>query len=58
VLNIGYDLGFLPRTVFTMLVVMAVLTTVMTGPLLNFLLPKMAALEGGGVVARAGASIG
>lgn len=42
VLNIGYDLGFLPKTSFTMLVVMAVVTTVMTGPLLNFLLPKMA----------------
>lgn len=42
VLNIGYDLGFLPKTSFTMLVMMAVVTTIMTGPLLNFLLPKMA----------------
>ncbi|WP_310496026.1 cation:proton antiporter [Sandarakinorhabdus sp.] len=40
VLNIGYDLGVLPRPVFTMLVVMAVITTVMTGPLLRWLLPK------------------
>jgi Kef-type K+ transport system membrane component KefB len=46
VLNIGYDLGFLPRTVFTMLVIMAVVTTLMTGPLLNVLLPKMRRLEG------------
>lgn len=40
VLNIGYDLGFLPQDVFTMLVIMAVVTTVMTGPLLVWLLPK------------------
>jgi len=46
VLNIGYDLGFLPRTTFTMLVIMAVLTTIMTGPLLNVLLPKMRRLAG------------
>jgi Kef-type K+ transport system membrane component KefB len=47
VLNIGYDLGFLPRNVFTMLVIMAVVTTLMTGPLLNSLLPKMLDLEAG-----------
>ncbi len=41
VLNIGYDLGFLPQRVFTMLVVMAVVTTVMAGPLLALLLPRM-----------------
>jgi Kef-type K+ transport system membrane component KefB len=40
VLNIGYDLGFIPRKVFTMLVIMAVATTVMTGPLLRALLPR------------------
>lgn len=40
VLNIGYDLGFIPRKVFTMLVIMAVVTTVMTGPLLSVLLPR------------------
>jgi Kef-type K+ transport system membrane component KefB len=39
VLNIGYDMGFLPQKVFTMLVIMAVVTTVMTGPLLKWLLP-------------------
>jgi Kef-type K+ transport system membrane component KefB len=41
VLNIGYDLGFVPQNVFTMLVVMAVVTTIMTGPLLKFLLPRI-----------------
>jgi Kef-type K+ transport system membrane component KefB len=41
VLNIGYDLGFLPQSMFTMLVVMAVATTLMTGPLLRLLLPRM-----------------
>jgi Kef-type K+ transport system membrane component KefB len=41
VLNIGYDLGFLPQNVFTMLVVMAVVTTLMTGPLLARLLPRI-----------------
>jgi len=40
VLNIGYDQGFIPQKVFTMLVIMAVLTTVMTGPLLRALLPR------------------
>ncbi len=41
VLNIGFDLGFIPQRVFTMLVVMAVATTVMTGPLLTVLLPRV-----------------
>jgi Kef-type K+ transport system membrane component KefB len=40
VLNIGYDLGFIPQKVFTMLVIMAVVTTLMTGPLLKILLPR------------------
>jgi Kef-type K+ transport system membrane component KefB len=40
VLNIGLDLGFIPSQVFTMLVIMAVVTTVMTGPLLKVLLPR------------------
>jgi Kef-type K+ transport system membrane component KefB len=40
VLNIGYDMGFIPQKVFTMLVIMAVVTTVMTGPLLRLLLPR------------------
>jgi Kef-type K+ transport system membrane component KefB len=40
VLNIGFDLGFIPPPVFTMLVIMAVTTTVMTAPLLRILLPR------------------
>jgi hypothetical protein len=36
VLNIGYDLGVLSLRIFTMLVIMALVTTVMTGPLLTF----------------------
>ena len=41
VLNIGFDMGFIPQSVFTMLVIMAVVTTVMTGPLLKLLLPRV-----------------
>jgi Kef-type K+ transport system membrane component KefB len=37
VLNIGYELGILSPTIFTMLVLMALLTTVMTGPLIGLL---------------------
>ena len=40
VLNIGYDMGFIPQKVFTMLVTMAVVITVMTGPLLRVLMPR------------------
>jgi Kef-type K+ transport system membrane component KefB len=40
VLNIGFDLGFIPQKVFTMLVIMAVITTIMTGPMLKVLLPR------------------
>jgi Kef-type K+ transport system membrane component KefB len=36
VLNIGMDLGVLSRTVFTMLVIMALVTTVATTPVLRF----------------------
>lgn len=38
-INIGYDLGLMSRPLFTMFVIMALLTTVMTGPLLRWLLP-------------------
>lgn len=34
-LNIGYDLGILPPRIFTILVLMALITTFLTGPLLN-----------------------
>ncbi|WP_157572775.1 cation:proton antiporter domain-containing protein [Nevskia soli] len=35
VLNIGLDLGFIPPKVFTLLVIMAVATTLVTAPLLR-----------------------
>ncbi len=34
-LNVGYDLGILSPAIFTMMVVMALVTTAMTGPLLT-----------------------
>lgn len=37
VLNIGYDLGVLTSEVFTMMVLMALITTTMTGPALNLI---------------------
>ena len=36
-LNIGYDMGILSQRIFTMLVIMALVTTIMTGPLLALL---------------------
>ncbi|HVF44374.1 MAG TPA: cation:proton antiporter [Pyrinomonadaceae bacterium] len=35
VLNLGYDLGILPPRIFAMMVLMALVTTAMTGPLLS-----------------------
>lgn len=40
VINLGRELGVLPDSVFCMLVLMAVITTFMTAPLLNWLLAK------------------
>jgi Kef-type K+ transport system membrane component KefB len=37
VLNIGYDLGILSPAIFTIMVLMALVTTFMTGPLLNLI---------------------
>ena len=37
VLNIGYDLGILPERVFTIMVLMALVTTCMTAPLLSLI---------------------
>jgi Kef-type K+ transport system membrane component KefB len=45
-LNIGYDLEILSPRVFTMLVIMAVITTMMTGPLLTLLGVGTPTLEG------------
>ena len=41
VLNIGLETGFLPQKIFTMLVIMAVVTTIIAGPALKALLPKL-----------------
>ena len=38
VINIGYDLGIIPKSVFFMLVLMAVVTTYMTSPILRKLI--------------------
>lgn len=46
VLNIGYDLGILSLRIFTMLVLMAIITTMMTGPLLTLLRDKAAVRAG------------
>ena len=40
ILNIGLDLGVIPPTLFAMLVIMAVVTTFMTTPLLSLVYPK------------------
>jgi Kef-type K+ transport system membrane component KefB len=39
VVNLGYDLGVIPREVFTMLVLMAIASTIMTAPGLRLWLP-------------------
>ena len=41
VINIGYDLGVIPPTVFTMLVLMAILSTVVTAPVLRVYFGKI-----------------
>jgi Kef-type K+ transport system membrane component KefB len=38
-INVGADLGLLPREIFTMFVIMALATTALTGPLLRWWLP-------------------
>jgi Kef-type K+ transport system membrane component KefB len=40
VINVGFDLGVISRQMFTMLVLMAVFSTVITTPLLRRWLPK------------------
>ncbi len=39
VINVGYQLGVIPQSVFCMLVLMALVTTVMTTPILLRLVP-------------------
>jgi Kef-type K+ transport system membrane component KefB len=41
VLNLGYDLGFVPAQAFSMLVLMALASTVMTAPGLRDWLPRI-----------------
>lgn len=43
VLNIGLDLGVIPQSVFTMLVLMAIVSTVITAPFLRYWLPQLGA---------------
>ena len=45
-LNIGYDLGILSPRIFAILVIMAIATTMLTGPLLTFFGEKQPSLEG------------
>lgn len=40
ILNIGYDLGVISKEMFALMVIMAVLTTFMTAPLLRWIYPK------------------
>jgi Kef-type K+ transport system membrane component KefB len=39
-INLGRDMGVIPHSVFCMLVLMALVTTFMTSPLLRLLLPE------------------
>ena len=41
VINVGYDLGVIPASVFTMLVIMAVVSTLVTAPALRLWLPRL-----------------
>ena len=43
-LNIGYDLGILSQRIFAMLVIMALITTMLTGPLLTLFRSRESAL--------------
>lgn len=45
-LNIGYDLGILSPRIFAILVIMAIVTTMLTGPLLTLFGEKQTALDG------------
>jgi Kef-type K+ transport system membrane component KefB len=55
VLNIGYDLGVLSTQIFTMMVIMALVTTFMTGPaldLINFIFRKKPEMVPEGISAK------
>jgi Kef-type K+ transport system membrane component KefB len=40
ILNVGYDLGVISKEVFALMVIMALLTTFMTAPILSWIYPK------------------
>jgi Kef-type K+ transport system membrane component KefB len=40
ILNVGLDIGVISREMFAMMVLMAVVTTLMTAPLVAWLLPS------------------
>ncbi|MGA3066747.1 MAG: cation:proton antiporter [Tepidisphaeraceae bacterium] len=40
ILNVGRDLGVIPNSVFAMMVIMAIVTTAMTSPLLHWIYPE------------------
>jgi Kef-type K+ transport system membrane component KefB len=46
ILNVGLDLGVISPPLFSMLVIMAVVTTFMASPLLDLLLPRASARAG------------
>jgi Kef-type K+ transport system membrane component KefB len=50
VLNIGLDLGIIPPALFTMMVLMALFTTLITTPLLHVVYPKPARVWRGSFV--------
>lgn len=52
-LNIGYDLGILSPRIFAMLVIMALATTMLTGPLLTLFTRRQAELDGASAPASA-----
>jgi Kef-type K+ transport system membrane component KefB len=41
ILNVGYDLGVISKEMFALMVMMALVTTFMTGPLLTWIYPKL-----------------
>ncbi len=45
VINIGRDLGVIPNNLFTMLVIMAIFTTIITSPILKVLIKKYPTLK-------------
>jgi Kef-type K+ transport system membrane component KefB len=56
VINVGYDLGVISQQMFTMLVIMAVVSTVVTTPGLRAWLPRVGLPVPGGVPAPASTS--